>query len=82
MFYIVEAVPSLFFQRSGLYSLFHQRSGLFFVFVNIIYAEQCAGKGGNFAKADEERFMDLSVWLYEDAAEKHHKSAQGEHGSG
>ena len=48
------------------------------MFIDIINAEERACKGCNLAKADEEGLMDLSVWLYEHAAEEHRQPAQGE----
>ena len=49
-----------------------------FVFVGVIDAEQCACEGGDLAKADEERFMDLSFRLDEDPAEKQDHASDGE----
>ena len=54
--------------------------GLFLFFsIDVVYPEERACKGCNLAKADEERLMDLSVWLYEHAAEEHRQPSQGEH---
>ena len=55
----------------------HDSGNLGFSFVNIIDAEEGTCKGCNFAKADEEGFMDLALWLYEDAAEEEDKAAKG-----
>ena len=52
------------------------------MFIDVIYSKQTASESGGFSEGDEDGFVDLSVRLYEDAAEEHHKTAQGEHGSG
>ena len=49
-----------------------------FVFVRIIYPEQCPGERGDLTEADEERFMDLSLRVDKDAEVEHDHSSNGE----
>ena len=43
---------------------------LFAFFIDIIYPEECSGKGSGFAECDKEGFVDLSLRVDEDAAEE------------
>ena len=51
-----------------------------FVFVRVVYSEQCSGKSSDLAEADEERLMDLSLRVDEDPAVKHDHSPYREDG--
>ena len=46
----------------------------------IIYPHQAAGEGHDFAKGDQEAFVDLSLRLDVDTAEEERESAKGEDG--
>ena len=48
---------------------------LLFLFVNVIYTEQGACKGGNLTEADEEGLMDLALWGHEYPTEQEYQSA-------
>jgi len=43
---------------------------LFSLFIDVVYTEECSGKGGYFSEGDEEGVMDLSLRFDEDAAEE------------
>ena len=51
-----------------------------FVFVRVVDSEQRSGKGCDFSKADEERFMDLSLRVDKDSAVEHDHSSDREDG--
>ena len=51
---------------------------LFFLFVYVINAEECTGKGGSFAECDKEGFVDLSLRVDEDSAEEENQPTDGE----
>ena len=48
--------------------------------VRVVYSEQRAGKGCDFSKADEERFVDLSLRVDKDSAVEHDHSPYREDG--
>ena len=48
---------------------------LFFLFVNVINAEECTGKGGSFSKSHKECFVDLTLRVNEDAAKEENEAA-------
>ena len=52
------------------------------LFVDVVDAHQRAGEGGDFPERDEERFMDLSLRIDEDAAKEEDESADGKYKGG
>ena len=53
-----------------------------FVLVRVVDSEEGTCKGCNFAEADEQRLMDLALWLYEDTAEEEDETSEGKDCSG
>ena len=53
-----------------------------FMAVDVVYAEESAGKGGDFSEANQEGFMDLSFRVNEDATEEKNEASEGKDGSG
>ncbi|MBO4518442.1 MAG: hypothetical protein J5704_00210 [Paludibacteraceae bacterium] len=51
---------------------------LFTFFIDIIYPEECTGKGGGLAECDKEGFVDLSLRVDEDSAEEKDQPTDGE----
>ena len=48
---------------------------LLLLLVDVIDAEECTGEGCCFTESYEERFVDLSLRIDEDAAEEEYESA-------
>ena len=52
------------------------------IFIGVVYPEQGSCKGCNLAKPDEQRLMNLTMWLYEDPAEQQHQPSDRQNRSG
>jgi hypothetical protein len=48
------------------------------MFVIVIYSKQTAGKGGGFAKSNEEGLVDLSLRVDEDSAKEQDQTSKRE----